>query len=395
MKNTLSVLCLFIFFMGCDSKPKIIHASKGAYKSGQYNTAKMGLLSNAKISPSNKAKNVIFLIGDGMGLTQVSAAAIKNDNELFLMKFPIIGIHNCQPSEGLITDSAAGATAFSTGKKTFNGAIGLAADSSAHQTILERCEELGMATGMVATSTIVHATPASFISHRPSRKQYEDIAADFMNTEIDYFVGGGKKYFDRRSNDDRNLVKEMQDKGYVVNDYFQEDFQNLSIDTKSNFAYFTADDDPIPQSKGRNYLISASKTGFEFLNSHDDPNDDKGFFMMIEGSQIDWGGHANNADYVISELLEFDNVIGEALRFAKEDGETLVLVTADHETGGMAINSGSTKDSLAISFSSGYHTATMIPVYAYGPGAELFSGMYENTAIYDKLLLAMGITVSK
>ena len=216
-----------------------------------------------------------------------------------------------------------------------------------------------------------------------------------MNTEIDYFVGGGKKYFDRRSNDERNLVKEMQDKGYVVNDYFQEDFQNLSIDTKSNFAYFTADDDPIPQSKGRNYLLPASKTGIEFLNTHDNPNDDKGFFMMIEGSQIDWGGHANDADYVISELLEFDNVIGEALRFAKKDGETLVLVTADHETGGMAINSGSTKDSLNISFSSGYHTATMIPVYAYGPGAELFSGMYENTAIYDKLLLALGISASK
>jgi len=330
-----------------------------------------------------------------MGLTQVSAAAIKNNNDLYLMKFPIIGIHNCQPSEGLITDSAAGATAFSAGIKTFNGAIGVGPDSSSHQTILERCEELGMATGMVATSTIVHATPASFIAHRPSRKQYEDIAADFMDTEIDYFVGGGKKYFDRRSNDERNLVEEMQKNGYVVNDYFQEEFQNLTIDSKSNFAYFTADDDPIPYSKGRNYLQSASKAGMEFLKIHDDSNDSRGFFMMIEGSQIDWGGHANNAEYVISELLEFDNTIGEALRFAKEDGETLVLVTADHETGGMAINSGSTVDSLNISFSSGYHTATMIPVYAYGPGAELFSGMYENTEIYNKLLLAMGISAKK
>lgn len=395
MKNQLLVLSLFMFFMACDSTPKIIHPSKSSYDGGQYNTATMSLFSRAKVPFDKNAKNVIFLIGDGMGLTQVSAAAIKNDNNLFLMKFPVIGIHNCQPSEGLITDSAAGATAFSTGKKTFNGAIGLGADSTAHQTILERCEELGMATGMVATSTIVHATPASFISHRPSRKQYEDIATDFMDTEIDYFVGGGKKYFDRRSNDERNLVLEMQTKGYVVNDYFQEDFENLSIDTKSNFAYFTADDDPIPQSKGRNYLMSASTAGMEFLKVHDDPNDEKGFFMMIEGSQIDWGGHANDADYVISELLEFDNVIGEALRFAKEDGETLVLVTADHETGGMAINSGSTKDTLNISFSSGYHTATMIPVFAYGPGAELFSGVYENTAIYDKLLIAMGISQSK
>lgn len=394
MKNYLILLALLTFLGACN-KPVTIYPSRESYNGNVYNTASISLFAKAKSSREVKAKNVIFLIGDGMGLTQVSAAAIKNNNDLYLMKFPIIGIHNCQPSEGLITDSAAGATAFSAGIKTFNGAIGVGPDSSSHQTILERCEELGMATGMVATSTIVHATPASFIAHRPSRKQYEDIAADFMDTEIDYFVGGGKKYFDRRSNDERNLVEEMQKNGYVVNDYFQEEFQNLTIDSKSNFAYFTADDDPIPYSKGRNYLQSASKAGMEFLKIHDDSNDSRGFFMMIEGSQIDWGGHANNAEYVISELLEFDNTIGEALRFAKEDGETLVLVTADHETGGMAINSGSTVDSLNISFSSGYHTATMIPVYAYGPGAELFSGMYENTEIYNKLLLAMGISAKK
>lgn len=394
MKNYLTILAILTLLVAC-KQPVMINPSPESYDGKVYNTATMSLLGRAKVPANAKAKNVIFLIGDGMGLTQVSAAAIKNNNDLYLMKFPVIGIHNCQPSEGLITDSAAGATAFSTGQKTYNGAIGLGADSTSYETILEQCEAIGMATGMVATSTIVHATPASFIAHRPSRKQYEEIASDFMNTEIDYFVGGGKKYFDRRSKDDRNLIKEMQNKGYVVNDYFKDEFQNLTIDPQSNFAYFTADDDPIPYSKGRNYLQSASKAGMEFLKIHGDPNDTEGFFMMIEGSQIDWGGHANDADYVISELLEFDNAIGEALRFAQADGETLVLVTADHETGGMAINSGSTSDSLNISFSSGYHTATMIPVYAYGPGAELFSGMYENTAIYEKLRLVMGISSKK
>lgn len=389
MKNSISLLAFCILLFGCKNSAVI----KPGESSQQYNAASISLFQSKGAAPVKKAKNVIFLIGDGMGLTQVSAAAFKED--LFIKKFPVIGIHNPQPSEGLITDSAAGATAFSAGVKTFNGAIGVAADSSSHKTILEECEELGMATGMVATSTIVHATPASFISHRPSRKQYEDIATDFMLTEIDYFVGGGKKYFDRRSNDERDLVKEMKEKGYVVSDYFQKDFNELEINTKSNFAYFTADDDPIPVSKGRDYLMLASKTGMEFLKVHDDPNDNKGFFMMIEGSQIDWGGHANDADYVISELLEFDKVVGEALRFAEADGETLVLVTADHETGGMAINSGSTVDSLKISFSSGYHTATLIPVYAYGPGAELFAGFYENTDIYTKLKEAMGIPVQK
>ena len=392
MRNFIFTISALLLLGAC-SESKIIDSSQTSkYAGNSYKTASMSLISRASQPIGPKAKNVIFLIGDGMGLTQISAAAIKNNNTLNLMKFPIVGIHNCQPSEGLITDSAAGATAFSMGKKTFNGAIGLDKDSVAHQTVLERCDEMGMATGMVATSTIVHATPASFISHRPSRKQYEDIAEDFMATEIDYFVGGGKRYFDRRSKDDRNLIEEMQKAGYVVSDYFQEDFSDLKIDASSNFAYFTADDDPIPYSKGRDYLLNASAVGMDFLKAH---GGDKGFFMMIEGSQIDWGGHANDADYVISELLEFDKVIGHALRFAQEDGETLVVVTADHETGGMAINSGSTQDSLKISFSSGYHTATMIPVFAYGPGSELFSGTYENTEIYTMLMKAMDISKNK
>jgi alkaline phosphatase len=383
MKNSIFLLIAILSLIGCSPSS---NSNNGAYKA-----ATMGAVGFSKDTKTKRAKNIIFLIGDGMGISQVSAAAIKNNNKLHIMQFPVIGIHNPQPVEGLITDSAAGATAFAAGVKTFNGAIGVTADSTPVETILEECEKIGMATGLVATSTIVHATPASFIAHRPSRKQYEEIASDFMNTEIDYFVGGGKKYFDRRSKDDRNLVEEMQKKGYVVEDYFKTDFDDIKIDSKQNFAYFTADDDPIPFSKGRDYLFNASKAGIEFLNQHDDPSDSNGFFLMIEGSQIDWGGHANDADYVISELLEFDNVIGEALRFAKQDGETLVLVTADHETGGMAINSGSTVDSLNISFSSGYHTADLIPVYAYGPGSELFSGFYENTEIYHKLRSVLGL----
>jgi len=393
MKNSFILLLIFLSFIGCKQAGPNISAPTNY--DGTYRAATMSLGGFSKGTTAKKAKNVIFLIGDGMGISQVSAAAIKNNNTLFIKQFPVIGIHNPQPVEGLITDSAAGATAFATGVKTFNGAIGVASDSSAVETILEQCEKAGMATGLVATSTIVHATPASFIAHRPSRKQYEEIASDFMNTEIDYFVGGGKRYFDRRSKDDRNLIKELQKKGYIVDNYFETDFSDLEINAKSNFAYFTADDDPIPFSKGRDYLLAASKAGIDFLNQHDDPSDSKGFFMMIEGSQIDWGGHANDADYVISELLEFDKVVGEALRFAKEDGETLVLVTADHETGGMAINSGSTVDSLKISFSSGYHTADLIPVYAYGPGSELFGGFYENTAIYNKLRSALGFDVNK
>ena len=112
---------------------------------------------------------------------------------------------------------------------------------------------------------------------------------------------------------------------------------------------------------------------------------------MIEGSQIDWGGHANDANYIVTEMLDFDRAIAQVLKFAKKDGETLVIVTADHETGGFSINKGSNRDSLVTAFTTDYHTAAMIPVFAYGPGASEFAGIYENTAIFDKMKIAMGL----
>ena len=326
------------------------------------------------------------MIGDGMGLTQITAGMYKNGNKIELEKFPIVGLHKSYSSDNLVTDSASGATAFACGVKTYNGAIGVNPDTVAVKTILEEAEEKNYATGLVATSTIVHATPASFIAHVKQRKMYEAIAADFLKTDIDFFLGGGKKYFDRREKDERNLYEELRAKGYVVSDYFQEDLQDVKIDNTKKFAYLTSDADPLPVAQGRDYLPLASKKAANFL----DNQDDKAFFLMIEGSQIDWGGHANDSDYIITEMLDFNEAIANVLEFAEADGETLVIVTADHETGGYSINPGSTMDSLVTEFTTDYHTAVMIPVFAYGPGAELFSGIYENTAIYNKMRQAYG-----
>lgn len=381
-------LSLGIFF-SCTS---YITPSVSSYEGGKYEVSKLNIKSSSNQAYSNKkAKNLILLIGDGMGVGQISAGLYSNNKELYLEEFPVVGLHQNHSSDNLITDSAAAATSFACGVKTYNGAIGVDADTIAQKTILEECEENGMATGMVASSTIVHATPASFIAHVKQRKMYEDIAKAFIQTEIDYFVGGGKKYFDRRK-DDQNLIELLKKNNYNVSTYFEKEFSALSIDNSKNFGYLTSDADPVPFSQGRNYLLPASQTAIEFLKTHDDKDDEKGFFLMIEGSQIDWGGHANNAEYIISEMLEFDNIIGEVLKFAEEDGETLVVVTADHETGGFAVNNGSTLDSLKTSFTSTYHTAELIPVFAYGPGASNFSGMYENTEIYFKMREALGFT---
>lgn len=331
-------------------------------------------------------ENVILMIGDGMGIGQISAGMFLNGNHLNLENFKVVGLHKSYSSDNLVTDSAAGATAFSCGKKTFNGAIGVSADTISCKTILEEAKENNYATGMVVTSTIVHATPASFIAHVDSRQKYEEIAEFFLSGKVDFFVGGGKKYFDRRVKDERNLIEELQKNGYVCSDYFREDFENVKITPDKKFGFFTADEDPLPASQGRDYLPGASGAALKYLKDQNK----KGFFLMIEGSQIDWGGHANNSEFIITEMIDFDKAVGEVLDFAKKDGNTLVIVTADHETGGYSINSGSSLDTIVAGFTTKGHTAALIPVFAYGPGAELFGGIYENTSIYDKMRAAFG-----
>ena len=336
-----------------------------------------------------KIKNIIFLVADGMGVTQMSAGMYINGNTLNLERCKVIGLHKPSASNNLVTDSAAGATAFACGQKTYNGAIGVDKDGTPIKTILETAEEKGLATGLVATSTITHATPASFIAHQPQRKMMEEIAVDFMKTEVDLFIGGGKKFFDGRS-DKQNLSKQLEEKGYYISDFVTEELADIQISLDKNFGYFTANENPLPAYQGRDYLKVASEKSIDYLSKKSKANsNDKGFFLMIEGSQIDWGGHANNSDYIVTEVIDFDNAVKAALDFAEQDGETLVIITADHETGGYAINKGSTMDSLVTKFTTDYHTADLIPVYAFGPGAAEFGGIYENTAIFDKMMKAL------
>lgn len=336
-----------------------------------------------------KPKNIVLMIGDGMGLSLITATMYNSKTPLNLERFPIIGFQKTHSASDLVTDSAAGATAIACGVKTFNGGIGVTPDSIPCTTILEHAEANGLSTGLVVSSTVVHATPAAFISHQASRAYYEAIAKDFLKTEIDFFVGGGKKYFDRRAMDDRNLYKELENKGYQVSDYFQKDLKSISLNFRENFAYFTADGDPLPYNLGRKYMPYATKLGVNFLDKHDD----KGFFLMVEGSQIDWAAHANKINWMMQEVMDFDKAVGYVLDFAIQDKGTLVIVTADHETGGMAINKGSKRRKLKTAFTgtrARAHTAVMVPVFAYGPGAEKFSGIYNNTEIFSKMIEALG-----
>jgi len=335
---------------------------------------------------AERPKNIVLLIGDGFGLTQMSAMLYQNGNRCSLESFPVIGLHKNTSADNLITDSAAAATAFACGIKTYNAAVGVSNDTIRCRTILEQAEDRGMATGIIVTSPVTHATPAAFVSHVSIRTQNEKIATDFLKTEIDLFIGGGQKFFERRD-DDRNLVKELEKKGYYVSSYYNTDlFQFHHLDKRRNFAYFTADNQPLSAIQGRDYLPYATHLALPFLRARSEI----GFFLMIEGSQIDWGGHAKDAPMMLAELRDFDAVIKKALQFAAEDRETLVIVTGDHECGGTAILEGSKLKKLNLGFTTNGHTATLIPVYAFGPQAELFGGIYDNTQLYNKMVGALG-----
>ncbi len=331
-----------------------------------------------------KAKNVILLIGDGMGVTQIYAAMSVSEKPLAIEKFKNIGFHKTYSLTDFVTDSGAGGTALSTGKKTKNYCIAVDSTGKPFKTILEYAEENQLATGLVSTSSILHATPASFIAHDTSRYNYENIALDFLDVDIDLFIGGGKKQFANRE-DKLNLIDSLKKNQYSIID----GLANLNTEFKGKFAVFTADEHNPEYADGRGEMLPIStEKAIKILDKNEN-----GFFLMVEGSQIDWGGEENDIDYVISEMIDFDNAIAKALEFAIKDGETLVIITGDHETGGLAIIDGNMNNkSIVTSFSSDYHTAVMVPIFAFGPGAEEFGGIYENTEVFEKMMKAFGFS---
>jgi alkaline phosphatase len=212
---------------------------------------------------SKKPKNVIFLIGDGMGTSQVFAGLTANRGHLFLENFKHVGFSKTQSADDYITDSAAGGTALSAGIKTYNGAIGVDVNRKPVKTILEEAEAKSLSTGLVSTSSITHATPASFIAHQPSRNMYEEIAADFLKTDIDVFIGGGYKNFTQRK-DGRNLVNELKEKGYTV----EQDINKIKNVKSGKLVGFTAEEHNGRVAERRDMLPIATQTAIDILSQN-------------------------------------------------------------------------------------------------------------------------------
>ncbi|WP_291855693.1 alkaline phosphatase [Marinilabilia sp.] len=377
----LSILLFFVITLGVTAQED--YKDKKNLKETYVNLEKHQVfkLPVEVIPPGTKPRNIILMIADGMGTTQLFAAYTANGGALNITNLPYSGFSTTQSADNYITDSAAGGTALSSGQRTYNGAIAVDMDRKPITTILEIAERNGKATGLVSSSAITHATPASFIAHNISRNNYEEIAADFLKTDIDIFIGGGKSFFEERK-DGRNLLDELREKNYLVLDSIR---QAPGI-SKAPMAILTAQKHNPAYPERGNLVQEGTEKAIKVLSQQE-----KGYFLMVEGSQVDWGGHENNTAYIIKEMLDFDKAVGKALELAAVDGETLIIVTADHETGGMSIESGDfEKGKIRAMYTTTNHTGIMVPVFAVGPGAEHFTGVMKNTDIFYKMLNLFG-----
>ena len=331
------------------------------------------------------------MIGDGMGLAHITAARLHArgaGGELAIDRLPVTGHARTHSATEVITDSAAAATALATGIRTRNRRLAVAPDGRHALTILEAAHDRGLATGLVATSTITHATPAAFAVHVNDRGDEMAIAAQMIEAGVDVLLGGGRSMFlprehaGGRRDDGRNLLDEARTRGYAV------------VDSATGLSASTADrviglfrDGPMPDSATEPTLATLTASAINRLS-----RDPDGFLLMVEGSQIDWASHENDGGRMLAEMARFDEAIAAALEFAGHDGRTLLVVTGDHETGGVAIRGGDmVGGNVDLAWSADTHTGVDVPVYAFGPRAIEFTGTYDNTRIPQLFAGYLGI----
>jgi alkaline phosphatase len=332
--------------------------------------------------PRKPLKNIILLIGDGMGPTQVTGGLIANHGQLYMQQAQATGLSITCNQYGKITDSAASATAMATGHKTYNGALGV--DSLGHifRTIMWDAREHGKSTGLVTGCELTDATPAAFAITHPDRNQPEAIATKYLAAPIDFMYAGGLKYFAHRQ-DGVDLLAQYRAQGYQV---ATTPAAAQALTSPKAIALLAETGPPRMPERTAAYMNLGVSKALALLSRNKN-----GFFLMIEGSQIDDAGHFNNTTYNVQEVLDFDQQVGKAFAFAAANGETLVIVTADHETGGYSIiDGGMAEGQVTARFSTNKHSAVMVPVFAYGNSSELFTGMYQNTEIYTRIRQALG-----
>lgn len=327
---------------------------------------------NVRQPRGKKIKNIIFMIGDGMGFEQVNVGWVANGGHLNMTDcMPVLGASRTYCLDQLITDSCAGGTALAIGQKTKYGYIGVDGDGNPVESNLQYAKSKGMKTGVTVTCRINDATPADFCIHGTSRKDEEGLSAQYVTANVDFISGGGTHFWNQRS-DGRNLIDEMKAQGYT----FVDKWQDIADAPGDRFLGLYGEYDLDPSLDRGPVLMESTKKAIEMLDNK------KGFFLMVEGSQIDDYAHRNKVGQMCEELFDFDKVVGYVLEWAAKDGQTLVVVTADHCTGGLTLLKGSLEErTVKVNFSTKGHDGIMVPVFAFGPGAESFAGIHENAEV--------------
>ena len=387
-------------------------------------------------SSASAQKRVILFIGDGVGAAHWTAARVASRDSLSVSTMKVAGLVDTRSSNSLITDSGAGATAYASGIRTYNYAIGVGPDSQPVETVLEAAKKNGWATGLVATSSITHATPAAFASHVRSRASEFDIAKQMTALAPDVLLGAGTRFFSPVTRPDHeDLLGQLRATHTVISDV--QAFEAMRDTSVRRLVGFFADVE-LPRAAQRAPTLPVmTRKAIEVLS-----RDPDGFFLMVEGSQPDWRSHDNDPlSAVIDEMLDFDAAIGVALEYQRRTPDALVLVVADHETGGLALElatdsavmgaaasglasaidmlqtamdrltrqaadsadstayrmqltaarlrnaaRGARTERLIGDYSTGGHTAQMVPLFAAGQGAAAFGGMIDNYRVGQMLL---------
>ena len=361
-----------------------------------------------------KPKNVIYLIGDGMGFGAVSSLLLSENGETGFEMAPVIGLNETCSANNYVTDSPAGGTALATGTRTCNGFLGVGPDSVQLESILKKAQKMGKKTGIVVNTTLTEATPGAFYAGVTSRKESYKIAEQFTESGVDVAIGAGLSAFINRP-DSVDMTAVLIEKGYDV--YL--DWKSV-LDTESEkFVGILDMGDVHRRNKSRNTTASAAEgaevclaaklaasegkvdtTRFseptEYLHKacnkalsvleKDAPN---GFFLMIESAIIDGYGHNNDSEGMIEEMKEFDQTLKTLIAYVNKHPNTLLVVTADHETGGTGVTYKShainQPEGLHLNFSTKGHTGTVVPIFEYGAGAAMFSGIFQNRELPEMI----------
>ena len=331
-----------------------------------------------------EVKNLIYLIGDGMGLAQMAMLEIESDYApTAFSEADHVSLIATRSANNRVTDSAAAGTALACGAKTNNSTLGMAPDSVILYSMMEDARDKGLATGLVVSCYLQHATPAAFYAHVWKRHMTEQITDDLVASNFDVMIGGGSRWL---TEEHRTI---LNDRGYTLAFTREE-----ALAATSTPLLAMVEEEYLPKAPERgDFIPQATAKALELLSKDED-----GFMLMVEGSQIDGAGHGNNAAHLLAEMQDFEKVIRLAVDFADTHPGTLVVVVADHETGGLSMPSGKSDFTLSESgidyrFGTGSHSAIRVPAYLYGTGSDRFEALMDNTELANRIMEVMKLRV--